>query len=163
LKDSRRLSRDACLAELIFAARALAQNQITRLRGTEELVCSLPECRTKQTTPDLLEHTDNCAAGRVFRALDGLLSLPTLSTLGGAAVFHEPWSLDGIGVVRDGLGRMVTDQIGAELSGVDEDTAFMRRIVACVNHCAGMRTEDLEAMGHIAQRTLTPSTVVARA
>ena len=59
------------------------------------------------------------------------------------SAFSEPWSAN-FGIVRDAHSRQVADEIGAELSSVDEGIAFMRRIVACVNYCAGLSTDWLE-------------------
>jgi hypothetical protein len=59
------------------------------------------------------------------------------------SAFSEPWSAD-FGTVRDARSRQVADEIGAELSSVDEGIAFMRRIVACVNYCDGLSTDWLE-------------------
>jgi hypothetical protein len=58
--------------------------------------------------------------------------------------FQEPWTYGDDRVVRDAAGRQVTDQVGAILSGHEEEDEFMQRIVACVNFCAGFSTEYLE-------------------
>ena len=58
--------------------------------------------------------------------------------------FQEPWAYGDDRAVRDGAGRQVTHQVGAILSGLEEEDDFMQRIVACVNYCAGLSTECLE-------------------
>ncbi len=54
----------------------------------------------------------------------------------------EPWHAPGIGEVCDESGRCI---------GIMIDYANARRVAACVNACAGIRTEALERRVHMLQ------------
>lgn len=51
----------------------------------------------------------------------------------------EPWELGYYGTVRDASGRVIL------ASPEDASDDNLRRLVACVNACAGIPTEDLES------------------
>lgn len=56
----------------------------------------------------------------------------------------EPWSWSGMGRIRAG-NKIIADIWNADNGYIsDEEVASARRIVACVNACAGMSTEQLE-------------------
>jgi len=63
---------------------------------------------------------------------------------------HEPWRMDmdlasdTTGQILDGRGVVVVDPYGSTLEEFSEEARYMRRIVACVNACAGVATEALE-------------------
>ena len=61
----------------------------------------------------------------------------------------EPWSIDEYGRVKaDGCNEFLGVQVdGFSLNGGEESKANARRIVACVNACAGLSTDDLEKTG----------------
>lgn len=72
----------------------------------------------------------------------------------GAAVSEytkEPWQADRVGdgvmICESSNGLMIEMEFG------DEGIANTRRIVACVNACAGATTESLEKHGFLAMRT----------
>ena len=56
--------------------------------------------------------------------------------------YGEPWTTSADGEVLDRDGQIVVDPYGCTLAEPD-DVRASRRIVACVNHCAGVPTEDL--------------------
>jgi hypothetical protein len=58
------------------------------------------------------------------------------------SAYGEPWTTSAEGEVLDAEGQIVVDPYGTTLAEPD-DVRAMRRIVACVNHCAGVPTEAL--------------------
>lgn len=66
--------------------------------------------------------------------------------------FGEPWSLDVVtpglesAVVMDASGYTMVDLAGSEIS-MEDEAAFARRIVACVNAFRGVPTEQIELLG----------------
>lgn len=62
--------------------------------------------------------------------------------------FGEPWVVDGDDV-KDAAGYEVADMALTDLDAEDEGR-YARRIVACVNACAGFETGDLEKHGPLA-------------
>lgn len=81
-------------------------------------------------------------------------------------IFAEPWRINGDGVVVTSRGDVVVDPVGCDLtSNIDgltadklaqltklAESAFMQRIIACVNACEGISTEDLlQCTGMIAR------------
>ncbi len=58
-------------------------------------------------------------------------------------LYHEPWEVDERGDVVDAGSDIVVDSYGCTLPEPDDQRA-MRRIVACVNACDGIATEDLK-------------------
>jgi hypothetical protein len=172
--DSHRLPHEPRLCELIFAAFRLADIQIARRRrGNVCAECDTPQstpahldhtegCRTGRVLRLLtrlaeesttLPHPDERRTAGSELTLDSVsaadedrppLTQDAARLLAGTE-YSEPWELDSIGDVRDAHGRMVVNQIGAELAGVEEETEFLGRIVACVNFCAGKATDELVA------------------
>ena len=74
-------------------------------------------------------------------------------------IFAEPWLINGDGEVVTSRGDLVANPMGCDLVSkivglsperlsqltVLAEAAFMQRIVACVNACEGISTEDLLA------------------
>jgi hypothetical protein len=58
------------------------------------------------------------------------------------SAYGEPWTTSAEDEVLDAEGHIVVDPYGCTLAEPD-DVRAMRRIVACVNHCAGVPTEAL--------------------
>jgi hypothetical protein len=78
--------------------------------------------------------------------------------------FLEPWRVaeeEQAGEILNAAGLVIVDPMGSTLDIADE-ASYMRRIVACVNACAGVPTEDLERVAgftrdHLRQgKTIVP-------
>lgn len=55
-----------------------------------------------------------------------------------------PWSVESDGLSITMAGQVVASSIGPDYAGNEEKKANARRIVACVNACEGISTEDLQ-------------------
>lgn len=68
---------------------------------------------------------------------------------------HEPWRKGKIGsdfIGNDECGPILKVVAGISTQGIED---VMRRVVACVNACEGIKTEDLEKHGAAAIRRYT--------
>ncbi len=154
-------TREGLLTQLLFAARDLARHQFTRHITSSEIVCV--ECRCIQSNIDFLEHEELCRTGRLMRVLASLLALPSYQfptersasrkgesepasaaveerphSLPVLALCGEPWTVNELGEIRNAQSVLVVDPLGSELP-FESELTYMRRIVDCVNTCAGLK------------------------
>lgn len=178
--------REALLAELIFAARDLAQQNILgKLEYGDSGPSMLSWCRECQWTEHLgqLLHGDTCRTGRVQRIVDALVAtLPAepaeskvapgegLRLSGGklqrgarsdGGEYGEPWHYK---EMVAGGAHVVTSEgyFVASLHGAaQEQLDHAERIVACVNFCAGIPTEILLNQKPLVSETRDINQVIA--
>lgn len=168
------LTLDQLAGELILAANRLASVQITEPRDGWPAICH--ECGGMRFHRSQIVHRDDCRAGGVDRILVAMRdktftpqprketrahqdagaaaagetrpqAQPFLVVDAAAAgLYGEPWALDNGGAVHDAAGNTIAEPVGCELVEPD-DIRAMERIVACVNFCNGVATEDLLRVG----------------
>jgi hypothetical protein len=157
--------RDVYLAQLLFAARDLAEK---RLAKDMRRVCCI-ECLVVAKISELLHHSADCVTGRVLRLIGALKEIPPtsqperrpceeVSTEQAYAAephpplapfnFAEPWTLVDEPATLEVLnadGYTVVDMAGSSLVE-EEDLMYAKRIKACVNACQGIATQMLETV-----------------
>jgi hypothetical protein len=173
--------RDVYLAQILFAARHLAESQIKGwhdFRSPDAFIDCL-QCGRCCFSGEELVHGHECNVGRVLRLLDALQELPpnpniersvapsgisseqagvgVASPQAPATQFYEPWTCspgcaDHYPEIYSSDNSLLFDMADSVI--IDEDCEnYARRIVACVNACAGMPTEELELLESGVQKT----------
>lgn len=159
--------RDVYLAQLLFAARDLAES---RLSETSSGLSGCLECAAFPLKSRLdARHGLTCRVGRVLRLVEALKEIPPISqserrpceevsTEQASAAephpplapfhFAEPWRVVAESAqieVLNSDSHCVVDMSGSSLVE-EEDLKYAERIKACVNACQGIATQMLETV-----------------